>query len=147
MRANIIWRMWTLIYRVDKWYYHRSFGIRKSSLAFDTIYAEASVATLSRSQAMLASFWVRWISPTLIPVTAFRRRFPSIRRPPQKSRSPLEPLRKSMITCVFMRIGIPHCPECGRVIERQTTIDADKILEAGRGRALVLAPCCFGSQG
>lgn len=50
---------------------------------------------------------------------------------------------------LYARIGIPHCPECGREIERQTTDQvADKILEAGQGRrALVLAPVVQGRKG
>ena len=37
-------------------------GSGKSSLAFDTIYAEGSGAMLSPCQPMPASFWDRWIS-------------------------------------------------------------------------------------
>ena len=50
---------------------------------------------------------------------------------------------------LFARIGTPHCPECGRVIERQTTDQvADKILEVGSGRrAYVLAPVVVGRKG
>ena len=50
---------------------------------------------------------------------------------------------------LFARIGTPHCPECGRVIERQTTDQvADKILEAGNGRrAFMLAPVVMGRKG
>ena len=50
---------------------------------------------------------------------------------------------------LYARIGIPHCPECGREIERQTTDQvADKILEAGAGRrAFVLAPVVQGRKG
>ena len=44
---------------------------------------------------------------------------------------------------------MPHCPECGREIERQTTDQvADKILAAGQGRrAFVLAPVVQGRKG
>lgn len=50
---------------------------------------------------------------------------------------------------LFARIGVPHCPECGRVIERQTTDQvADKILEAGQGRrAFIMAPVVRGRKG
>ncbi len=50
---------------------------------------------------------------------------------------------------LFARVGTPHCPECGRVIERQTTDQvADKILERANGRrALVLAPVVLGRKG
>ena len=46
-------------------------------------------------------------------------------------------------------MGTPHCPECGRVIERQTTDQvADKVLTAGEGRrAFVLAPVVRGRKG
>ena len=50
---------------------------------------------------------------------------------------------------LFARVGTPHCPECGRVIERQTTDQvADKVLAHAQGRrALVLAPVVFGRKG
>ena len=50
---------------------------------------------------------------------------------------------------LYARIGIPHCPECGREIERQTTDQvADKVLAAGQGRrAFVLAPVVQGRKG
>ena len=50
---------------------------------------------------------------------------------------------------LFARVGTPHCPECGRVIERQTTDQvADKVLAAGEGRrAFVLAPVVRGRKG
>ncbi len=50
---------------------------------------------------------------------------------------------------LYARMGTPHCPECGRIIERQTTDQvADKILEAGQGRrAYVLAPVVLGRKG
>ena len=48
---------------------------------------------------------------------------------------------------LYARMGTPHCPECGRVIERQTTDQvADKILEAGQGRrVLCFSLLLFGS--
>ena len=50
---------------------------------------------------------------------------------------------------LFARVGTPHCPECGRIIERQTTDQvADKVLAAGEGRrAFVLAPVVRGRKG
>ena len=51
---------------------------------------------------------------------------------------------------LFARVGTPHCPECGRVIERQTTDQvADKVLEAGQGtaRASCSRPVVRGRKG
>jgi excinuclease ABC subunit A len=50
---------------------------------------------------------------------------------------------------LFARVGIPHCPECGREIKRQTTDQiVDKILETGAARrALILSPVVVGRKG
>jgi excinuclease ABC subunit A len=50
---------------------------------------------------------------------------------------------------LYARIGIPHCPECGREIKRQTSDQVvDMILSTAAGsRALVLAPVVRGRKG
>ena len=70
------------------------------------------------------------------------------RRPlPEILALPWVPLREiyDYLRLLYARMGAPHCPECGRVIERQTTDQvADKILEAGQGRkSLRPGSCCF----
>ena len=44
-------------------------GSGKSSLAFDTIYAEGSAGMSKRSRPTRGSFWTRWSGPTWIPST------------------------------------------------------------------------------
>ena len=85
-------------------------GSGKSSLAFDTIYAEGQRRYVeSPCRATRASSWGRWISRTLTPSTAFRLRCPSIRRRLPETRAlPWVRLRRSTTTCVllFARIGV-----------------------------------------
>ena len=74
-------------------------GSGKSSLAFDTIYAEGQ----RRYVESLSSYARQFLGQmTSIPSTAFLLRFPSIRRQRAKTPDPrLVPLRKSTIICAF----------------------------------------------
>lgn len=50
---------------------------------------------------------------------------------------------------LYARVGVPHCPKCGRVIER-TTVDsiAEKVMAMGEGKKiLVNAPVVRGRKG
>ena len=62
-------------------------GSGKSSLAFDTIYAEASVDTSRAFRVMRASSWARWTNPTWIQSTAFRRLSQLIKRRHPRTRA------------------------------------------------------------
>ena len=134
--------------------HHRALGLRQVEprLRQSTASPRASAGTSRASQAMRASSSARWTSPTSTPSTACRRRSPSTRRRPRRTRAPRwhgHRVPPDYLRLLFARIGTPHCPECGRVIERQTTDQvADKILEAGQGRrAFVLAPVVVGRKG
>ncbi|MEG2981945.1 MAG: hypothetical protein RR831_20850, partial [Stenotrophomonas sp.] len=50
---------------------------------------------------------------------------------------------------LFARVGIPHCPECGRVIRKQTTDQVtDEIIALGEGaKSLIMAPVVIGRKG
>ena len=50
---------------------------------------------------------------------------------------------------LFARVGVPHCPECGRVIRKQTTDQVtDEILSLAPGaKAIVMAPVVAGRKG
>ncbi len=50
---------------------------------------------------------------------------------------------------LFARVGVPHCPECGRVIRKQTTDQVtDEILALAPGaKAIVMAPVVAGRKG
>ncbi len=92
-------------------------GSGKSSLAFDTIYAEASAATSSRCRAMRGSFSAKWKSRTWIISKVCRPPFPSTRRPPRRTR-----VRRSALSLRSTTI----CACCGRASARRTARNAAK---------------------
>lgn len=73
-------------------------GSGKSSLAFDTIYAEGQRRYVESLSAYARQFWGRWTSLTLIILKDLARLFPSTRKQPAATRVPqLAPLRKFTI--------------------------------------------------
>ena len=86
-------------------------------------------------------------SPALSPAISI-----DAEKPPPKTRAPLwAPSPKSTTTCAcsHARIGVPHCPVCGREI-RQQTVDqmVDKVMELPeRTKIQILAPIVRGKKG
>ena len=73
-------------------------GSGKSSLAFDTIYAEGQRRYVESLSAYARQFWGRWTSLMLIILKDLARLFPSTRKQPAATRVlPLAPLRKFTI--------------------------------------------------
>ena len=105
----------------------------------------ASVATSRRSRRTRASSSIRWSGPTSTASTDSARRLPSNKRLPAAARVPLWALsQRSMTTCACFipPIGVPHCPQCGRQISRQS---ADQIVQQvmelrPEERVMILAP-------
>ena len=87
-------------------------GSGKSSLAFDTIYAEGNGDMLNHCHPMPASFSGRWISRMWIRLKVFHRRFPLTRKRQAAIRVQLlERLQKSMIIFVYFMPGrSPNLP-------------------------------------
>ncbi len=127
-------------------------GSGKSSLAFDTIYAEGQRRYVESLSSYARQFLGQMDKPDLdsidglSPAVSIDQKTTS--RNPRSTVGTVTEIY-DYLRLLYARIGIPHCPECGRVIERQTTDQvADKILEAGQGRrALVLAPVVLGRKG
>ena len=128
-------------------------GSGKSSLAFDTIYAEGQ----RRYMESLSSYARQFLGADgknrmWITLTGCRRLFPSTRRQPQRIPDPLSvPLRRFMIIfgCSGPEWGVPHCPNCGKEI-RQQTIDQiiDQVMSLREGtRIQVLAPVVRARKG
>jgi excinuclease UvrABC ATPase subunit len=100
---------------------------------------------------MPASSWARWTSPTS---TSSRAVAGHLDRP--EDRLPQPPLHGGTVTeiwdylrLLFARIGIPHCPNHGLEVRRQTPQQiVDQILELPEGtRFQVLAPVVRGRKG
>jgi len=127
-------------------------GSGKSSLAFDTIYAEGQRRYVESLSSYARQFLGQMDKPDLdsidglSPAVSIDQKTTS--RNPRSTVGTVTEIY-DYLRLLFARVGVPHCPECGRVIERQTTDQvADKILAAGQGRrALVLAPVVLGRKG
>ena len=127
-------------------------GSGKSSLAFDTIYAEGQRRYVESLSSYARQFLGQMDKPDLDSIDGLSPAVSIDQKTTSKNpRSTVGTVTEiyDYLRLLFARIGTPHCPECGRVIERQTTDQvADKILEAGQGRrALVLAPVVTDRKG
>ena len=127
-------------------------GSGKSSLAFDTIYAEGQRRYVESLSSYARQFLGQMDKPDLDSIDGLSPAVSIDQKTTSKNpRSTVGTVTEiyDYLRLLFARIGTPHCPECGRVIERQTTDQvADKILEAGEGRrALVLAPVVTDRKG
>ncbi|WP_028264486.1 excinuclease ABC subunit UvrA [Atopobium fossor] len=127
-------------------------GSGKSSLAFDTIYAEGQRRYVESLSSYARMFLGQMDKPDLdsidglSPAVSIDQKTTS--RNPRSTVGTVTEIY-DYLRLLFARIGVPHCPVCGRIIERQTTDQvADKVLVAGQGRrALVLAPVVLGRKG
>ena len=127
-------------------------GSGKSSLAFDTIYAKGQRRYVESLSSYARMFLGQMDKPDLdsidglSPAVSIDQKTTS--RNPRSTVGTVTEIY-DYLRLLFARIGVPHCPECGRPIERQTTDQvADKVLARAQGRrALVLAPVVLGRKG
>ncbi len=127
-------------------------GSGKSSLAFDTIYAEGQRRYVESLSSYARQFLGQMDKPDLDSIDGLSPAVSIDQKTTSKNpRSTVGTVTEiyDYLRLLFARIGTPHCPECGRVIERQTTDQvADKVLEQGLGRrAFVLAPVVTDRKG
>lgn len=127
-------------------------GSGKSSLAFDTIYAEGQRRYVESLSSYARQFLGQMDKPDLDSIDGLSPAVSIDQKTTSKNpRSTVGTVTEiyDYLRLLYARVGIPHCPECGRVIERQTTDQvADKVLVAGQGRrALMLAPVVLGRKG
>lgn len=122
-------------------------GSGKSSLAFDTIYAEGQRRYVESLSAYARQFLGQMDKPDLDSIEGLSPAVSIDQKTTSKNpRSTVGTVTEiyDYLRLLFARIGTPHCPECGREIYRQTTDQVvDRILELDEGnehRALVLAP-------
>src|SRR5215216_3932452 len=127
-------------------------GSGKSSLAFDTIYAEGQ----RRYVESLSSYARQFLGQMDKPDVDFIEGLSPAISIDQKSASKNPRSTVGTITeiydylrLLYARIGLPHCPNCGQVITRQTPQQiVDRVLELPEGtRFQVLAPVVRGRKG
>ena len=127
-------------------------GSGKSSLAFDTIYAEGQRRYVESLSAYARQFLELMEKPDvdliegLSPAIAIEQRTPS-----HNPRSTVGTVTEiyDYLRLLFARVGKPHCPECGREIKPQSAqqiIDEVSKLPAGT-KIQVLAPLIQGRTG
>ncbi|MEP6625367.1 MAG: excinuclease ABC subunit A, partial [Acidimicrobiia bacterium] len=127
-------------------------GSGKSSLAFDTIYAEGQRRYVESLSSYARQFLGQMDKPDvdfiegLSPAISIDQK--SAGRNPRSTVGTITEIY-DYLRLLFARIGIPHCPNCGRVITRQTPQQiVDRVLELPEGtRFQVLAPVVRGRKG
>ena len=117
-------------------------GSGKSSLAFDTIYAEGQRRYVESLSSYARQFLGQAQKPDvdridgLSPAIAIDQKTTS--RNPRSTVGTVTEIY-DYLRLLFARVGIPHCPVCGRVIERQTVDQiTDAIMSRPDGTRLIL---------
>ncbi len=127
-------------------------GSGKSSLAFDTIYAEGQRRYVETLSAYARQFLDQIERPDvdsiegLSPAISIEQKTTS--RSPRSTVGTITEIY-DYLRLLYASIGTPHCPNCGRPITRQTSEQiVQRILELGRGeRVTVMAPMVRGRKG
>lgn len=127
-------------------------GSGKSSLAFDTIYAEGQRRYVESLSSYARMFLGRMNKPDLDSIEGLS---PAIcidqKTTGHNPRSTVGTVTEiyDYIRLLYARLGCAHCPECGCVIKKQTVDEViDRILEqAPNRRAYVLSPVVIGKKG
>jgi excinuclease ABC subunit A len=127
-------------------------GSGKSSLAFDTIYAEGQRRYVESLSAYARQFLGQMDKPDvdfiegLSPAISIDQK--SASRNPRSTVGTITEIY-DYLRLLYARIGVPHCPECGRRITRQTPQQiVDRVLQLPDGtRFQVLAPVVRGRKG
>jgi excinuclease ABC subunit A len=127
-------------------------GSGKSSLAFDTIYAEGQRRYVESLSAYARQFLGEMDKPDvdliegLSPAVSIDQK--SATRNPRSTVATVTEIYDHM-RLLWARIGQPHCPDCGRPIVQQTVEQiVDQVLELPEGtRILVLGPVVRGRKG
>jgi len=127
-------------------------GSGKSSLAFDTIYAEGQRRYVETLSAYARQFLDQMERPDVDSIDGLS---PSISiEQKTASRSPRSTVGTiteiyDYLRLLFASIGVPHCPNCGRAISRQTAAQIVERVMAlqPQDRVMVLAPVVRGRKG
>jgi len=127
-------------------------GSGKSSLAFDTIYAEGQRRYVESLSAYARQFLGVMEKPDvdqiegLSPAIAIEQRTTS--RNPRSTVGTVTEIY-DFLRLLWARVGEPHCPECGRRVERQSASQiVDSVLDWPEGAQIeVLAPMVRGRKG
>jgi excinuclease ABC subunit A len=127
-------------------------GSGKSSLAFDTIYAEGQRRYVESLSAYARQFLGLMEKPDvdqidgLSPAISIDQK--STSRNPRSTVATVTEIY-DYLRLLYARVGIPHCPECGKPVSRQTsTMIVDQVVDKTSGaRLMILAPVVIDKKG
>jgi excinuclease ABC subunit A len=127
-------------------------GSGKSSLAFDTIYAEGQRRYVESLSSYARQFLGLMEKPDvdqidgLSPAISIDQK--STSRNPRSTVATVTEIY-DYLRLLYARIGIPHCPVCGKAVHRQTTTNiVDQVLKQHVGqRIIVLSPVVIDKKG
>jgi len=127
-------------------------GSGKSSLAFDTIYAEGQRRYMESLSSYARQFLGQMEKPNvykiegLSPAISIDQK--STNRNPRSTVGTVTEIY-DYFRLLYARIGIPHCPNCGKEIRKQSVDQmVDQLMELGEGaRIQLLAPVVRGRKG
>lgn len=127
-------------------------GSGKSSLAFDTIYAEGQRRYVESLSSYARQFLGQMEKPDvdtiegLSPAISIDQK--STNNNPRSTVGTVTEIH-DYLRLLYARIGISHCPKCGRVIRRQTVDEVvEQVMAFGEGaRVQIIAPAVRGRKG
>lgn len=127
-------------------------GSGKSSLAFDTIYAEGQRRYMESLSSYARQFLGQMEKPEVDDIQGLSPAISIDQKSTNKNpRSTVGTVTEiyDYLRLLYARVGIPHCPNCGKVIEKQTVDQMVDILMAlpERTRIQLLAPVVRGRKG
>ena len=127
-------------------------GSGKSSLAFDTIYAEGQRRYVESLSSYARQFLGQMDKPDVDSIDGLSPAISIDQKTTSKNpRSTVGTVTEiyDYLRLLWARVGVPHCPKCGREIRRQT-IDqiVDRVEKLGEGtRFVILSPVVRGKKG
>ncbi|MBR5260018.1 MAG: excinuclease ABC subunit UvrA [Eggerthellaceae bacterium] len=129
-------------------------GSGKSSLAFDTMYAEGQRRYVESLSSYARMFLGQMSKPDLDSIDGLSPAVSIDQKTTSKNpRSTVGTTTEiyDYLRLLYARVGIPHCPECGREIKKQTTDQVtDEILRLATDestKAIIMAPVVEGRKG
>src|SRR2546426_3575165 len=127
-------------------------GSGKSSLAFDTIYAEGQRRYVESLSAYARQFLEQMEKPDVDSIEGLSPAISIEQKTTSKNpRSTVGTVTEiyDYLRVLFARVGVPHCPSCDRVISAQTVQQmVDRVMAQAPGtRLVVLAPVVRGRKG
>ncbi|MEO8784983.1 MAG: excinuclease ABC subunit UvrA, partial [Candidatus Saccharimonadales bacterium] len=127
-------------------------GSGKSSLAFDTIYAEGQRRYVESLSSYARQFLGIMDKPDVDQITGLSPAISidqkSTSRNPRSTVATVTEIY-DYLRLLYARVGVPHCPVCGKAVSRQTsTAIVDQIVSNSNGaKIMVLAPIVLAKKG